>query len=140
MNNSLIHQGEKTSPLAATLKGLNNKTNHEHLLPNPLSNPLQHKKPGQSTYQKEPPTLVQIQLGYPKNNNCHRYPINGIEDHLHSVTQLQPSVALASLVKDIKLGSATLMKHEGLFPNFNGGQHGYGAFPYFIKEQARRIE
>ena len=56
-----------------------------------------------------------------KNNNCHRYRINGIEDHLHSVTQLHPSVALAALVKAIKLGSATLMKHEGLFPNFNGG-------------------
>ena len=34
----------------------------------------------------------------------------------------------------------TLMKHEGLFPNFNGWKHGYGAFPYATKEQARRIE
>ena len=104
-----MHQGVKTSPLAATLKGLNNKTNHEH-------------------------------LEYPKNNNCLLYPINGIEEHLHRVTQLQPSVARAALVKNIKLGSATLMKHGGLFPNFNGGQHGYGAFPYAIKEKARRIE
>ena len=44
-----------------------------------------------------------------KNNNCHHYRINGIEDHLHSVTQLQPSVARAALVKNIKLGSATLI-------------------------------
>ena len=98
----------------------------------------QPKKTGQSPYQQEPRTFVQ--WGILKNNNCHRYPINGIEEHLHSVTQLQPSVALASLVKNIKLGSATLMKHEGLFPNFNGCQQGYGAFPYFIKEQARFIE
>ena len=75
-----------------------------------------------------------------KNNNCLRYRINGIEEHLHSVTQLQHSVAPAALVKAIKLGSATLMKQEGLFPNFNGGQHGYGTFPYAIKEQARFIE
>ena len=78
--------------------------------------------------------------GILKNNNCHRYPINGIEEHLHSVTQLQPSVALAALVKNIKLGSATLLKHERLFPNFNGGQQGYGAFTYAIKEKVRRIE
>ena len=62
--------------------------------------------------------------GILKNNNCHRYPINGIEDHLNSVTQLHSSVARAALVKAIKLGSATLMKHEGLFPNFNGWQQG----------------
>ena len=47
--------------------------------------------------------------GILKNNNCLLYPINGIEEHLHSVTQLQPSVALAALVKNIKLGSATLI-------------------------------
>ena len=36
MNNSLMHQGDKTSPLTSTLKGLNNKTTHEPLHPNPL--------------------------------------------------------------------------------------------------------
>ena len=33
MNNSLMHQGDKTSPLASTLKGLNNKPTHEPLHP-----------------------------------------------------------------------------------------------------------
>ena len=78
--------------------------------------------------------------GILKNNNCLRYRINGIEEHLHSVTQLHPSVARAALVKNIKLGSATLMKHEGLFPNFNGWEQGYGAFTYAIKKKARLIE
>ena len=81
-----MYQGEKTSPLTSTLKGLNNKPPHEPLHPNPVSNRLLHKKPGQSPYQKETRTLVQ--WGILKNNNCHRYRINSIEEHLHSVTQL----------------------------------------------------
>ena len=78
--------------------------------------------------------------GILKNHKCHLYRINGVEDHLHIVTHLHPSVALASLVKDIKLGSSTLIKNQGLFPKFNGWQQGYGGFTYSIKEKARLIE
>ena len=38
--------------------------------------------------------------GVLKNKNCHLYQIGGVADHLHIVTHLHPSVALASLVKD----------------------------------------
>ena len=78
--------------------------------------------------------------GILKNNNCHLYRINGVEDHLHIVIHLHPSVALASLVKDIKLGSSTFIKHEGLFPDFDGWQQGHGGFTYSIKEKTRLIE
>ncbi|MEN8123312.1 MAG: IS200/IS605 family transposase [Bacteroidota bacterium] len=68
--------------------------------------------------------------GILKNNNCHLYRINGIEDHLHIVTSLHPSVALADLIKDIKIASSKMIKAENLFPNFMGWQDGYGAFTY----------
>jgi REP element-mobilizing transposase RayT len=78
--------------------------------------------------------------GVIKNKNCHLYRINGVEDHLHIVTHLHPNVSLASLVKDIKLGSTDHIKKTNLFKNFRGWQEGYGAFTYTIKEKDRLIE
>ena len=72
--------------------------------------------------------LYRFISGVLKNNNCHLYRINGVEDHLHIVTHLHPTVALSSLVKDIKLGSSELIKKELIFPNFVGWQDGYGGF------------
>ncbi len=70
--------------------------------------------------------------GILKNNKCHLYQIGGIEDHLHIVTHLHPSVALSSLIKDIKLASTTYIKENHMFPDFCGWQDGYGAFTYSI--------
>lgn len=78
--------------------------------------------------------------GLLQNKKCHLYRINGVEDHLHVVTHLHPSVSLASLVKDIKLASSQYIKVNKLFQNFNGWQEGYGAFTYSIKEKDRLIE
>ncbi len=75
-----------------------------------------------------------------KNKNCNAYRINGVEDHLHIVTHIHPTVSLSSLVKDIKLGSTDCIKRDGLFPQFTGWQDGYGAFTYSIKERDRLIE
>jgi len=78
--------------------------------------------------------------GILKKSNCHLYRINGVEDHLHIVTHLHPSVSLAGLVKNIKLASSGFIKDNGIFKNFNGWQDGYGAFTYSIKEKDRLIE
>ena len=66
------------------------------------------------------------------SKQCHLYQINGVEDHIHIVTHLHPSVSLASLVKDIKLASTKYIKERKLFPHFCGWQTGYGAFTYSI--------
>jgi len=47
---------------------------------------------------------------------------------------------MASLVKDIKLGSSQIIKDKPIFPEFDGWQDGYGAFTYSIKEKDRLIE
>ena len=70
--------------------------------------------------------------GILKNQNCHLYRINGIEDHIHIVTTVHPTVALADLVKDIKLASSSKIKKDKDFPLFGGWQDGYGAFTYSI--------
>ena len=78
--------------------------------------------------------------GILKDKKCHLYRINGVKDHLHIVTHLHPSVALASLIKDIKLASSDYIKRDNLFKSFGGWQDGYGAFTYSITEKDRLIE
>ncbi len=75
-----------------------------------------------------------------KNKKCHLYKINGVEDHIHIVTHIHPSVTLSSLVKDIKLSTSSWIKEKSCFPSFNGWQTGYGAFTYSISEKDRLIE
>ncbi|WP_051291188.1 IS200/IS605 family transposase [Pedobacter glucosidilyticus] len=50
--------------------------------------------------------------GILENKKCHLYRINGVEDHIHIVTHLHPSVSLASLVKDIKVASSLYIKEQ----------------------------
>lgn len=77
--------------------------------------------------------------GILKNKQCVLYQVNGVEDHIHIVTHIHPTVALASLVKDIKLACSLYIKENNLFPNFKGWQDGYGAFTYSLKEKDRLI-
>lgn len=100
-----------------------------------------------STKQREPvleketrPELFKYTWGILNKSNCHLYRINGVEDHLHIVTHLHPSVSLADLVKNIKIASSGFIKDNGIFKNFNGWQDGYGAFTYSVKEKNRLIE
>jgi REP element-mobilizing transposase RayT len=68
------------------------------------------------------------------------YRINGVEDHIHIVTHIHQTVALASLVKDIKVASADFIKRENLFPGFEGWQDGYSAFTYSIDAKDALVE
>lgn len=78
--------------------------------------------------------------GVLKNKNCHLYRIGGVEDHIHILMDLHPTVALVSIVKDIKLSSTEYIKENGLFLQFDGWQNGYGAFTYSIREKDILIE
>ncbi len=84
--------------------------------------------------------LFKYIAGILKNKKCHLYRINGVEDHIHIITHIHPSVALANLVKDIKLASSEWIKKNEIFLYFNGWQDGYGAFTCSNKEKDRLIE
>lgn len=84
--------------------------------------------------------LYKYLWGILKNKNCHLYRINGVEDHLHIITHIHPTVPVSTLIKDLKISSNKYIKKEGLFPNFIGWQDGYGAFSYSIKAKDQLIE
>jgi REP element-mobilizing transposase RayT len=73
--------------------------------------------------------------GIIKNKKCISYRINGMEDHIHILSDLHPSVALADYIKDIKIASSIWMKASGLFPYFRGWGIKYCALTYSYKER-----
>jgi REP-associated tyrosine transposase len=78
--------------------------------------------------------------GVIKNKKSHLYRINGIDDHIHILTHLHPTIALSDFIKDIKVSSSVMIKEKNLFPQFNGWQIGYGAFTYSIDAKEKLIK
>jgi REP element-mobilizing transposase RayT len=73
--------------------------------------------------------------GILKSKKCHLYRINGVENHVHLLFELHPSLALADFVKDLKVYTSLWLKRSGKFPDFRGWAVGYGAFTYSIREK-----
>jgi REP element-mobilizing transposase RayT len=48
--------------------------------------------------------------GIIKHKNSHLYRINGIENHLHILTDMHPSIAPADFLRDIKASSKNITK------------------------------
>jgi putative transposase len=86
------------------------------------------------------PDLFRYVWGIVKNRDTHLYRVNATDDHVHILSGLHPSVALADFGKDIKLGASGWIKEERAFPQFTYWQEGYGAFTLSIKEKDAVIE
>ncbi len=86
------------------------------------------------------PELFKYIWGILKNKKCHLYRLNGVEDHIHIVTHVHPTIAVSDLIKDIKLASTDYIKEKRLFPHFGGWQDGYSAFTYSIQAKDSLIE
>ena len=84
--------------------------------------------------------LFRYAWGVLKNYNCHLYRIGGVEDHIHILTGLHPTIALADLVKGIKVSTSNWIKDENLFPSFTHWQDGYGAFTVSHSDKDAVIE
>ena len=58
-----------------------------------------------------------------------------MEDHIHILSDLHPSVALSDFVKSIKVATSLWLKQSSGFPDFQGWGEGYAAFTYSYKEK-----
>lgn len=77
--------------------------------------------------------------GLLRNKKCKPYKINGVSDHLHIITDIHPSIAIADLIKDIKLATSLKIREENWFPHFSYWQKGYSAFTYNIDSKERLV-
>jgi len=78
--------------------------------------------------------------GIIKHKKCHLYRINGVENHLHILTDINPSIAPIDFMRDVKVSSSLWMKSSSFFPAFNGWAVGYGSFTCSYKDINRLIE
>ena len=71
-----------------------------------------------------------------QNSQSTLYAINGIENHIHLLVNLHPSVRLSDLVRDIKLSTSQWIKqNHDTFPQFTGWGKEYGAFTYAVRDK-----
>ena len=78
--------------------------------------------------------------GVLKKKSCHSYIVGGSCNHIHVISHLHPTVAPASIVKDIKLAShKMILENRRLYSHFTGWQVGYSAFTYHISSKANLI-
>jgi putative transposase len=78
--------------------------------------------------------------GIVKHKNSHLYRINGVENNLHILTDMHPSIAQADFMREIKASSSLWMKNSKLFPLFIGWEEGYGSFTCSYMDVNRLVE
>jgi len=78
--------------------------------------------------------------GIIKHKNSHLYRLNGVENHLHILTDMNPSIAPIDFIKDIKVSTSIWMKSSNFFPAFKGWAVGYGSFTCSYKDIDRIID
>jgi len=64
-----------------------------------------------SISQKNVSSLYKYIWGIIKNKKGKLYRINGMEDHIHILSDLHPSVSLADYIKTIKVATSLWLKH-----------------------------
>ncbi len=85
-----------------------------------------HRKPVITNAHLE--ALYRVIASEIKRLKCKAFIINGIQDHIHILLSLHPTVALSDMMRDVKSKSSVWAQASGLFPLFVGWEHEYGAF------------
>ena len=78
--------------------------------------------------------------GIVKHKNSYLYRINGVENHLHILTDLHPSIAPMDFMREVKVSTSLWIKSSGLFPAFRGWAAGYGAFTCSYRDPGSLID
>jgi REP element-mobilizing transposase RayT len=78
--------------------------------------------------------------GIVKNKNSHLYWINGVENHVHILTDVHASIASADFMRELKVSTSVWMKSKNLFPLFKGWSEGYGSFTCSYRDLEGLIE
>lgn len=83
--------------------------------------------------------LYRYMYGFVCNKKCHLYRINGVEDHIHLLVGLHPTIALSDFIRDLKRSSNSWIQTSGYFPQFTSWSEGYAALSYSIKDKDRIV-
>jgi REP element-mobilizing transposase RayT len=64
------------------------------------------------------------------------YRINGMENHIHILSDLHPTVALSDFIKEIKTASNIWMKESGKYPKFTSWAEGSCSLTYAYRDKS----
>lgn len=62
-----------------------------------------------------------------------------MEDHLHILCDLHPSIALADFMRDLKTSSSIWLKQSGKFTEFSGWADGYAALTHGWRDKEKIV-
>ena len=63
-------------------------------------------------------------------SGCKTLIVNGVEDHIHCLLGLKPSIAISDLMKSVKAKSSKFINDQNLTVHRFEWQRGYGVFSY----------
>ena len=89
------------------------------------------------TYREE---LYRYIWGIINKTNSHLYRIGGIDNHVHILVEINPTIAIADFMRDIKSKSSLWAKENLHFPKFSGWSEGYGVVTHNYKDKDIIIE
>jgi REP element-mobilizing transposase RayT len=84
--------------------------------------------------------LYRYVTSFLKKHKCYLKRVNGIENHIHLLVEIRPSISVATLVQQLKRDSSVWMAQSHLFPNWMGWCDGYFACAVSPKAQDAVIE
>ena len=73
--------------------------------------------------------------GIIKNKNSMLYRINGMEEHIHILFSLHPTIALSDFMRDLKVETSKMLKRTAGFEQFTAWGEGYAALTYSLKDK-----
>lgn len=78
--------------------------------------------------------------GILENKKCKLYRINGSKDHIHLLVDIHTTIAISTLVKDLKVSTSIWLKQQREFQNFEGWAEGFAIFTVSHADKDKVIE
>lgn len=98
-----------------------------------------HTKKNKPTLDADAKDVYNYLWGIVKNKKSKLYQINGIENHIHMLVDIHPTIAVADFMQDLKAYSSAWIKQSKNHQKFTGWADGYGCFTSSIHEKDRLI-
>lgn len=84
--------------------------------------------------------LFRYTWGIINQKKGHLYRINAMEEHVHILSDLHPTIALSDFIRDIKTSTSIWLKKQETFSYFEGWAEGYCALTYSFRDKNTIIE
>ncbi|MEI6752909.1 MAG: IS200/IS605 family transposase [Paludibacter sp.] len=78
--------------------------------------------------------------GILENKKCKLYRINGGKEHIHLLVAIHPTIAVSTLVKDLKVSTSIWLKEQREFQQFEGWAEGFAIFTISHTDKDKVIE